>query len=218
MCLKQWPNMVSRIMKQLSWLNLCRKTGPETCRNICIWSNYQIWLARSLIFFLFEQITKYDKLIGLPLHLNIQLPWVHWTPSSVQYSTAVSWSNTLRSSIFNSSKLNGHPPQYSIQLTLSSMDTLWDSIFNSGELIGHPSKYNIPLQLAHIAPSGVQYSSLVSSIDTLWNSIFNSCELNGHLPEYNIQLTMSSMDTLWGSIFNSDKLSRHPPEYNIQLQ
>jgi hypothetical protein len=56
--------------------------------------------------------TRFGNTAGLPIPvLN-----PNWTPSGVQYSTTVSLLDTLRSSIFSSGELIGHPSEFNIQL------------------------------------------------------------------------------------------------------
>ena len=170
---------------------------------------------------------------------NYQIWWAHWTPSAFDYSTPLSSLDTIQSSIFNSSELIGHPPEFNIQVCELNGRTLE---FNNG----HPLEFNIQLQWAQWTPSGLQYSTYreLNGHTSKFNIQLRSAqwtpsglqystyrELNGHTPKFNIQLrwahwtpfrvqystTVSLLDTLWISILNYSELIRHPPEFNIQL-
>jgi len=177
----------------------------ETCRNICIWSNYRILLARSLIFSTFEQITKYGELIGLPMHLNIQLSWAHWTPFRVQY--LVSSMDTFWSTIFILPWAQWTHSRVQYSTLVSSSDNLQSTIFNYSKLIQHPPEFNIQVWWVQWTPSGVQYSDTVSSPNTLWTSIFNSSWAQWTHSGVQYSTLVCSMDTL----------QSHTPEFNIQL-
>jgi len=133
MHLRQWPNMVSSIMKQMSQLNSYRKMVPETYRNI--WSNDQRWLAQSWNschswICAEKQVQKHVETLHLKqlpnmvsqiinffcIWTNYQIWWAHWTPSAFEYSTPLSSLYAIWSSIFNCNKLIQHPPEFNIQL------------------------------------------------------------------------------------------------------
>jgi len=80
------------------------------------------------------------------------------------------------------------------------LDIFLSLLFNFGELNGHPPQFNIQLQSAHWTPSTVQYSTPMSSMDTL-RSLILGCnkqipinplvtdeELIRHVPQCNIEL------------------------------
>jgi len=85
----------------------------------------------------------------------------------------VSSMDTLRSSIFNSGMLIGHPPDFNIKTMVSLLETLQSSIFSYSKLIQHLR------------------SSIPNSGELIGHhpeSTFNYSKLIGHPPEFNIQL------------------------------
>ena len=99
-------------------------------------------------------MSSLDTLHGLILNcpVLIELPWAHWTSSTIEY-----WAQGL----------SGHPWELNIEhpwahwtssvveywTPMSSWDTLNTLILNCGELIGHPPDFNIELWWAHGTPS-----------------------------------------------------------------